>query len=51
MGSINDRSVIYNSVKIFITDKCKIRVSETNVSEGGKEVRDRKTNKLEKATY
>ena len=42
MGDIDDRSDIYNSVKIFITDKCEVRINKTNISEGCKikEIRD-----------
>ena len=39
MGDINDRSDIYNSREIFITDKCEVRNNKTNISEGGKEIR------------
>lgn len=39
MGDSDDRSVIYNSVKIFITDMCEVRVNKTNISEGGEQAK------------
>ena len=39
MGDIDDRSDIYNSVKIFITDKCEVRINKTNISEGGEQAK------------
>ena len=32
MGDINDRSDIYISVKIFITDMCEVRINKADIS-------------------
>ena len=39
MGDINNRSDIYNSVKIFITDICEDDINKVNISEGSEDKR------------
>lgn len=41
MRDIDDRGVIYNNVKICITNKCKIRVNKINIDKWGNEKREK----------